>query len=62
MKFFYATQLGQWSTEHYGPFARNFWGMGKHLLDLPVKLALPLVLWCGFYLRDLLGRPASEEQ
>ena len=57
VKFVYATQLGDWSLAHYGPAARNFWGLGKHLLDLPVKLALPLVLWCGFYLRQLLSFP-----
>jgi hypothetical protein len=57
VKFVYATQLGDWSLRQYGPFARNFWGMGKHLLDLPVKLALPLLLWSWFYLGRLLGRP-----
>jgi hypothetical protein len=49
----YATQLGAWSLAHYGAFARNFFGLGKHLLDLPFKLALPLLLWCGFYLPRL---------
>ena len=55
VKFAYATQLGAWSAAHYGPFARNFWGLGKHVLDLPVKLALPFALWAGFYLRQLTG-------
>jgi len=55
VEFVYATQLGQWSMEHYGAFARNFWGLGKHLLDLPFKLALPLILWCGFYFDLLTG-------
>lgn len=54
VKFVYATQLGDWSLAHYGPFARNFWGLGKHLLDLPFKLSLPLVLWAAFYLKPLL--------
>jgi hypothetical protein len=54
VKFVYATQLGPWSAAHYGPFAQNFWGLGKHLLDLPFKLALPLFLWAGFYIRQLL--------
>jgi hypothetical protein len=56
VKFVYATQLGNWSLAHYGPFARNFWGLGKHLLDLPIKLALPLALWAFFYL-PLLRKP-----
>ena len=55
VKFAYATQLGQWSAAHYGPFARNFWGLGKHILDLPVKLALPFALWAALYLRHLTG-------
>lgn len=54
VKFAYATQLGEWSTEHYGPVAREAWGMTKHLLDLPIKLALPLVLWAFYYLKLLL--------
>ena len=44
-----ATQLGSWSLEHYGAFARNAYGLGKHLADLPFKLAFPLVLWTAFY-------------
>jgi hypothetical protein len=56
VKFVYATQLGDWSLRHYGPLARNFWGLGKHVLDLPVKLGLPLLLWSWFYLGELLGR------
>jgi len=58
VKFVYATQLGDWSLAHYGPFARNFWGLGKHLLDLPFKLALPLLLWAGFYMRGMLAAEA----
>jgi hypothetical protein len=62
VKFTYATQLGAWSLAHYGAFARNFWGLGKHLLDLPFKFSLPFLLWAGFYLRDFLAetRPAGS--
>ncbi len=60
VKFTYATQLGAWSLEHYGPFGRNAWGLAKHLLDLPVKLALPLLLWTGFYLDLLLPGAGAE--
>jgi len=52
VKFVYSTQLGSWSDAHYGAFAQNFWGFGKHLLDLPFKLALPFILWVGFYFAD----------
>lgn len=56
VKFAYATQLGEWSGQNYGPVAREVYGMAKHLLDLPIKLALPLVLWAFFYLGRLLPR------
>lgn len=64
VKFAYATQLGAWSMGHYGAFARNFWGLGKHLLDLPFKLALPFLLWAGFYYRDLVAaiRPPAPKE
>ena len=60
VKFVYATQLGSWSGQHYGSFGQNFWGMGKHLLDLPFKFALPLILWAAFYYEEFLAhvRPA----
>ncbi|HEX4965442.1 MAG TPA: hypothetical protein VF173_31820 [Thermoanaerobaculia bacterium] len=54
VKFAYSTQLGSWSLAHYGAFSRNFWGLGKHLLDLPFKFSLPFLLWAGFYYRDLV--------
>lgn len=60
VKFAYTTQMGAWSLQHYGPLAREAWGMAKHLADLPLKLAWPLLLWAAFYLRLLLpGREAS---
>lgn len=63
VKFTYATQLGAWSLAHYGPVARNVWGLGKHLFDLPFKLTLPFLLWAGFYLRELLPglRPNADQ-
>lgn len=61
VKFVYATQLGAWSLAHYGPFARNLFGLGKHLLDLPFKLSLPLVLWAAFYIRRMLEGLGREE-
>ncbi len=55
VKFLYATQLGPWSLEHYSPFARNAWGLAKHLADLPLKLALPLLLWLGWRFPQVAG-------
>ncbi|HEX2252547.1 MAG TPA: hypothetical protein VHQ65_04705 [Thermoanaerobaculia bacterium] len=60
VQFVYATQLGAWSAENYGAFGQNFWGLGKHLLDLPFKLALPFVLWAAFHLDRLLPRRHRE--
>ena len=55
MKFVYATQLGAWSLAHYGAFARNFWGLGKHLLDLPFKfVAAASCSGPAFYARPML--------
>jgi hypothetical protein len=54
VKAAYATRLGAWSLAHYGPFARNAYGLTRHLLDLPFKLGLPLLLWSGFYLGRML--------
>jgi hypothetical protein len=56
VKFAYATQLGEWSGSHYSTFQQNFWGLSKHLLDLPFKFALPFLLWASFYLGHLLPR------
>jgi hypothetical protein len=58
VKVAYATQLGSWSVEHYGPFARNAYGLAHHLLDLPFKLALPFALWAAFYL-PLVAAPQT---
>ena len=62
VKFIYATQLGDWSLEHYGPVARNAWGLAKHLADLPFKFGVPVALWASFFLGDLLDarRPGAE--
>jgi hypothetical protein len=59
VKATYAAGLGAWSLSHYGAFARNFWGMGRHLLDLPIKLALPFLLWAGFYYEEFLRARSS---
>lgn len=60
VKAVYATGLGAWSAAHYGPFARNAYGMTRHLLDLPFKLGLPLLLWAGFYLGRMMEEMRGE--
>jgi len=41
----YATRLGPWSAEHYGPVARNFWAAGFHFYQVAGRFAAPFVLW-----------------
>lgn len=41
----YATRLGPWSAEHYGPIARNFWAAGFHFYQILGRFAAPFVLW-----------------
>lgn len=60
VKSVYANQLGTWSAEHYGAVARNLYGLGKHMLDLGFKFALPLLLWSAFYLRRFLPLPERD--
>ena len=60
VKFAYATQLGAWSGQNYTVFGQNFWGLGKHLLDLPFKFAMPLILWCAFFFDQLGVRSADD--
>jgi hypothetical protein len=62
VKFIYATQLGSWSVEHYGPFLRNFWGLSSHLLNLPFAFGLPLLLWCAFFWQDLQRAIGTDSQ
>ncbi|MEM7479757.1 MAG: hypothetical protein AAF481_01170 [Acidobacteriota bacterium] len=61
VKFAYATQLGRWSLDNYGAFARNFYGLGKHLLDLPFKLAFPFVLFVVFYFPQLTADRRAQD-
>ena len=42
---------GRLQPAHFGPFARNAYGLLTQLMDLPFKFALPLILWTAFYLR-----------
>lgn len=60
VKFAYATQLGDWSLAHYSAAGREGWGMAKHLVDLPLKFAWPLLLWAGFYFRQIAPLPSTR--
>lgn len=43
----YATRMGPWSQEHYGPVARNVWAAGFHFYQILGRFAAPFVLWWG---------------
>lgn len=60
VKSFYANGLGEWSVAHYGEFGRNFWGLSQHLLKIPIKLALPFILWAAFYFDVLLPEASTS--
>ncbi len=60
VKFTLATQLGSWSSENFSSLWQNFWGLGKHLLDLPFKFAMPLVLWVVFFFDKIRPQPQPE--
>lgn len=60
VKFMYATQLGDWSMQNYGAFGRNFWGISKHLADLPFKFGLPVLLWAFFFLGEILPKKTGK--
>jgi len=44
----YVSKLGIWSTVHYGPFARNFWGVANHFYRLVLMYAIAFSLWWIF--------------
>jgi hypothetical protein len=44
----YVAKLGVWSTVHYGPFARNFWGVANHFYRLVLMYAIAFALWWIF--------------
>jgi hypothetical protein len=46
----YVGKLGMWSTVHYGPVARNVWGVLNHFYRLVLMYAIAFALWWA--LRD----------
>jgi len=44
----YVSKLGLWSTVHYGPIARNFWGVANHFYRLVLMYAIAFSLWWIF--------------
>lgn len=48
IKTLYATGLGEWSRQFYSDFARNVFGFGRYLTDLPGRFSFPFVIWLGF--------------
>jgi len=48
IKTLYATGLGEWSRQFYSDFARDVFGFGRYLTDLPGRFSFPFVIWLGF--------------
>ena len=44
----YALKLGMWSTMHFTPFERNFWGVANHFYRLVLMYAIAFALWWIF--------------
>ena len=48
VKTLYAMGLGEWSQHHYSDLARNVFGFGRYLTDLPGRFSFPFLIWLGF--------------
>jgi hypothetical protein len=58
LKCLEAFSMGPWSRANYSDVARNVYGTLRYFFDIPVKFALPLLLWVGTYPKevfDLVG-------
>lgn len=59
VEFLYATSLGPWSLQHYGPLWRNSYAFLQYFFDLPVRLGAPFVLWVAFNWEILSAVPTD---
>ncbi|NOZ94373.1 MAG: hypothetical protein GXP47_06495 [Acidobacteria bacterium] len=59
VELLYATSLGPWSLQHYGPVARNTYAFLQYFFDLPVRLGAPFVLWVSFNWELLSAVPSG---
>jgi hypothetical protein len=64
VKTLYATGLGEWSRQFYSDLARNVFGFGRYLTDLPGRFSFPFVIWLGFNWDVVMRmvRPGEEEK
>ena len=62
VKFFYATQLGDYSARYYGDAARFFYGFGNAFTQAMDAALFPFAIWAGIHFNQLLGRepPAAS--
>lgn len=54
VKFYYASQFGQYSMAHYGSWERNIYGFFNQFFMLG-KFAFPFALWMLFTYREIVG-------
>ncbi len=55
VKCIYALSLGEWSTQNYSDFARNFYGFWRYFTDLPGRFSFPFVFWLAFFWEEISG-------
>ncbi len=55
VKCIYALNLGDWSHQAYGSFARDFYGFWRYFTDLPGRFSFPFVFWMAFFWEQALG-------
>jgi hypothetical protein len=65
VKCLYALSLGDWSTQNYSDFARNFFGFWRYFTDLPGRFSFPFLIWLGFnwdLVTRLVGPGTSDQE
>jgi len=64
VKCIYALNLGEFSTQHYSDFARDFYGFWRYFTDLPGRFSFPFIIWLSFNWEEIIGLislPSSEK-
>jgi len=56
VKFFYATQLGQYSGAYYSNTARFLYGFANAFTQAMDAALFPFAIWAGIHFKQLLGR------
>jgi hypothetical protein len=60
VKYFYATQLGDYSARYHGDAARFIYGFGNAFTQAMDAALFPVAIWAGIHFNLLLGREQPE--